>query len=173
MRGARRDDGARSGSPSASRRGAGELESAVLAVLWSADGPLSPGEVRDRLGGGGEPGGPAAERAAAGDHATEGSEPGHHEEPAPDPADLSYSTVVTILSRLHDKGALSRRKDGRAFRYAPVADAAGLAARQLSALLDRQSDRQAVLARFIADLSDSDEALLRELLGPETRDDVA
>lgn len=122
------------GAPSASRRGAGELESEILAVLWSADGALSPGEVREQLGG-------------------------------DDVDGLSYSTVVTILSRLHAKGALTRRKDGRAFRYAPVADAAGLAARQLSALLDRQSDREAVLARFVADLSDTDEALLRELLG--------
>jgi predicted transcriptional regulator len=124
-----------SGGASASRRGAGELERAVLAVLWSAEEALSAGDVRDQLGG--------------------------------DEADgLSYSTVVTILSRLYDKGALTRHKDGRAFRYAPVADAAGLAARQLSALLDRQSDREAVLARFVADLSDTDEALLRELLGP-------
>jgi predicted transcriptional regulator len=137
MRGARRDDGTHPDDPATSRRGAGELEHAVLAVLWSADSALSPGEVRDRLGD---------------THEAEG---------------LSYSTVVTILTRLHDKGALSRHKDGRAFRYAPVADAAGLAARRLSALLDRQSDRQAVLARFIADLSAADEALLRGLLGPE------
>jgi predicted transcriptional regulator len=116
------------------RRSAGELERAVLAVLWSADSALTPGEVRDRLASGDSDG-------------------------------LTYSTVVTILSRLHEKSALTRHKDGRSFRYAPVADAAGLAARQLSALLDRHSDRQAVLARFVADLSDSDEALLRELLG--------
>lgn len=132
---ARSTDAADTGEHAASRRGAGQLESAVLAVLWSADAALSPGEVRDLLGG-------------------------------DDADDLSYSTVVTILSRLHDKGALARHKDGRAFRYAPVADAAGLAARQLSALLNRQDDRQAVLTRFVADLPDGDEALLRDLLGP-------
>lgn len=125
----RRNGDARAEQSAASRRGAG-----VLAVLWSAGGALSPGEVRDRLAGG-------------------------------DAEGLSYSTVVTILSRLHEKGALTRHKDGRAFRYAPVADAAGLAARQLSALLNRQDDREAVLTRFVADLSDSDEALLRDLLG--------
>lgn len=130
----RRNGDARAEQSAASRRGAGELEGAVLAVLWSAGGALSPGEVRDRLAGG-------------------------------DAEGLSYSTVVTILSRLHEKGALTRHKDGRAFRYAPVADAAGLAARQLSALLNRQDDREAVLTRFVADLSDSDEALLRDLLG--------
>lgn len=119
-----------------SRRAAGQLESAVLAVLWEVGRPLSAGEVRDRL-----------HRDGAGS------------------AELSYSTVVTILTRLHEKKSLSRQRDGRAFRYAPVADRAGLAARRLSALLDQSPDREAVLSRFVADLSDRDEQLLRGLLG--------
>ncbi|HEY3873426.1 MAG TPA: BlaI/MecI/CopY family transcriptional regulator [Actinocrinis sp.] len=118
------------------RRAAGELESAVLAVLWEAGAPLSPGDVRDRL----------AARGTAG-------------------GELSYSTVVTILTRLYQKNALARHRDGRAFRYAPVADEAGLAARRLAAMLDREQDREAVLSRFVADLSDRDEQLLRSLLG--------
>ncbi len=117
------------------RRGAGELEAAVLSVLWEAARALSPGEVQQALTG----------QAGA--------------------AELSYSTVVTILSRLHAKKALARRRDGRAFRYLPVADEAGLAARRLAALLDKEPDRQAVLSRFVADLPDSDEQLLRSLLG--------
>src|SRR6266567_4613943 len=110
------------------RRGAGELEAAVLSVLWQAGRALT---VR------------------SGARAPE----------------LSYSTVVTILSRLHAKKALDRRRDGRAFRYAPVADEAGLAARRLAAMLDKEPDRQAVLSRFVADLTGSDEQLLRSLLG--------
>jgi predicted transcriptional regulator len=117
------------------RRGPGELEQAILAVLWDAGAALSPGEVRDRLDA--------------------------------DGGELSYSTVVTILSRLHEKRALARHRDGRSFRYTPVADEAGLAARRLSALLDRQPDREAVLSRFVADLSDRDEELLRQLLGQQ------
>src|SRR6266699_975916 len=35
---------------------------------------------------------------------------------------LAYTTVLTILSRLHAKGVLERRKAGRAYVYAPVAD---------------------------------------------------
>jgi predicted transcriptional regulator len=38
---------------------------------------------------------------------------------------LAYTTVVTILTRLFEKNALSRERDGRAYRYAPVADEAG------------------------------------------------
>ncbi len=110
-----------------------------MSVLWEAGRALSPGEVQQALTG----------QAGA---------------PAPE---LSYSTVVTILSRLHAKKALGRRRDGRAFRYAPVADEAGLAARRLAAMLDKEPDRQAVLSRFVADLSESDEALLRRVLADD------
>ena len=135
-----RNQGPESLDERAPRRGAGELESAVLGVLWDVGAPLSPGEVRDRLS------------------------PGDGEGGA-----LAYSTVVTILTRLHEKGALHRTRDGRAFRYTPAADKAGLAARRLSALLDGAPDREAVLSRFVEDLSDRDEALLRSLLA-ERRD---
>jgi predicted transcriptional regulator len=37
--------------PISSRRGAGELESAVLAALWAAEGPLSPVEVQAAMAG--------------------------------------------------------------------------------------------------------------------------
>jgi predicted transcriptional regulator len=78
---------------------------------------------------------------------------------------LAYTTVVTILSRLHAKGVLDRRKAGRAFRYAPVADEPGLAARRMAQMLDAEPDREAVLARFVSGLSGEDEELLRRMLG--------
>jgi len=114
----------------AGRRAAGELEATVLAVLQSAGSPLSPGEVRERIGG-----------------------------------PLAYTTVVTILSRLHAKGVLERHKAGRAYLYSPVADQPGLAARQMARVLDGEDDRETVLARFVSALSDSDEELLRRMLG--------
>jgi predicted transcriptional regulator len=112
------------------RRGAGELEAAVLEVLQHSGAALSPGEVRERIGG-----------------------------------DLAYTTVVTILSRLHAKGVLDRHKAGRSYRYAPVADSPGLAARRMTRVLDAETDREAVLARFVSALSESDEELLRKMLG--------
>ncbi len=111
------------------RRGAGGLEAAVLVVLQHGGAPLSPGEVRERIGG-----------------------------------DLAYTTVVTILSRLHAKGVLDRRKSGRAYYYLPVADEPGLAARRMARVLDERQDREAVLARFVSALSESDEELLRKML---------
>ncbi|HJP74171.1 MAG TPA: BlaI/MecI/CopY family transcriptional regulator [Pseudonocardiaceae bacterium] len=81
---------------------------------------------------------------------------------------LAYSTVVTILSRLHAKGVLKRTPHGRAFAYTPVADEPGLAARRMRQVLDAESDRGRVLARFVSDLSDEDERLLRSLLTQHT-----
>jgi predicted transcriptional regulator len=85
--------------------------------------------------------------------------------------DLAYTTVVTILSRLHDKGVLDRRKAGRAHVYLPVADEPGLAARRMARMLDAEPDRQAVLARFVSGLSATDEELVRRMLveRPERR----
>jgi predicted transcriptional regulator len=77
---------------------------------------------------------------------------------------LAYTTVVTILSRLHGKGLLSRHKAGRVYRYAPVADQPGLAARRMTRVLDEEADRETVLARFVSSLSDRDEELLRKML---------
>lgn len=114
------------------RRGAGELEAAVLDVLQHAGSALSPGEVRERVGG-----------------------------------DLAYTTVVTILSRLHAKGLLGRHKAGRAYLYTPVADQPGLAAQRMARVLEQETDREAVLARFVSALSESDENLLRRMLAKD------
>jgi predicted transcriptional regulator len=113
------------------RRGAGELAGEVLGILQAAGAPLSPADVRERLGG-----------------------------------DLAYTTVVTILSRLHVKGVLDRERSGRAFRYSPVADEPGLAARRMASVLAAEPDREAVLARFVSNLSGEDEQALRRMLGP-------
>ena len=78
--------------------------------------------------------------------------------------DLAYTTVVTILSRLHAKGLLTRTRSGRAYCYAPVADEPGLAARRMRRVLDGETDREAVLARFVSSLGPEDEQALRRML---------
>jgi predicted transcriptional regulator len=78
---------------------------------------------------------------------------------------LAYTTVVTILSRLHGKGVVERSKAGRAYVYAPVADEPGLAARRMARVLDGELDREAVLARFVSCLPRADEDLMRRILG--------
>ncbi|MGW6023782.1 BlaI/MecI/CopY family transcriptional regulator [Streptomyces sp. NPDC055099] len=78
--------------------------------------------------------------------------------------DLAYTTVVTILSRLLDKGAVTRERAGRSFAWTPSADEAGLAARKMRKVLDGERDREAVLASFLTALPPGDEQVLRELL---------
>lgn len=79
--------------------------------------------------------------------------------------ELAYTTVLTILVRLREKGIVAREKRGRAYAYRPVSDEAGLAARRMSRVLDEEPDRDIVLARFVGDLSEDDERVLRSLLG--------
>ncbi|MGC0416961.1 BlaI/MecI/CopY family transcriptional regulator [Embleya sp. AB8] len=122
------------GKPSARgvRRGPGELESEVLALLWVARGAKTAAWVQSELAG-----------------------------------NLAYTTVVTILSRLHDKGLLARARVGRAYAYTPVTDEAGVVARRMRELLDHEADRQAVLASFVSELSAADESTLRALLSSD------
>ena len=82
---------------------------------------------------------------------------------------LARTTVTTILSRLHEKGAVTRTRAGRGFAYTPTEDAPGLTARRMHSELRKEPDRGTVLARFVSQLSDEDERLLRELLDGEQR----
>ncbi|MDF6040619.1 BlaI/MecI/CopY family transcriptional regulator [Streptomyces sp. JH14] len=116
------------------RRPAGELESTVLAALWAADAPLTPGQVQGSLG-----------------------------------APLARTTVTTILTRLYEKGTVSRTRSGRGFAYTPTEDAPGLTARRMHSELQKEEDRSTVLARFVSQLTDEDEQLLRRLLDGDAR----
>ncbi|MFI1951218.1 BlaI/MecI/CopY family transcriptional regulator [Streptomyces xinghaiensis] len=77
---------------------------------------------------------------------------------------LAYTTVITTLTRLQAKGAVERQRAGRAFEWTAVADEAGLAALRMRRLLDAETDREGVLARFVTALLPDDGQLLRGLL---------
>jgi predicted transcriptional regulator len=77
---------------------------------------------------------------------------------------LAYTTVQTILTRLHGKGAVRRELAGRAHAYAPVLDDAGLAAQRMHAMLDKGGDAAAVLTRFVGTLTPEQESTLADLL---------
>jgi predicted transcriptional regulator len=81
---------------------------------------------------------------------------------------LAYTTVMTTLTRLHAKGALTRELTGRAYAYALPGDAAdvgaSVTATRMRRLLEAGEDRAGVLAHFVADLSAEDERLLAEVL---------
>jgi predicted transcriptional regulator len=80
---------------------------------------------------------------------------------------LARTTVTTILSRLHGKGIVGRERRGRGYVYFAVQDSAGLTALRMHTELDRDTDREAVLARFVTRLNADDERLLRQLLEGE------
>ena len=85
--------------------------------------------------------------------------------------ELTYSSVVTILTRMHAKQLLDRTRRGRAYAYAPVPDDPGFAARRMRTVLEERPDREAVLARFADSLSARDADLLRQLLGADQDED--
>lgn len=112
------------------RRPDGALERDVMEVLWRADEPLTPAEVREQLD-----------------------------------VDLAYTTVMTILGRLHDKGRAHRGSRGRAFAYRAAVSESELAAEKMKQVLSSASDRVGALGGFIGGLSKGDRAALRRLLG--------
>lgn len=80
---------------------------------------------------------------------------------------LARTTVVTTLSRMHDKGLLDREERGRGFAYRSAPDASGQTARRMHQLMAGDGDRAAVLSRFVETMDDDDERLLRRLLGSD------
>lgn len=71
---------------------------------------------------------------------------------------LAYTTVMTVLARLAEKGILSRVREGRGYRYEPlVGDTAGIAVREVI-----RNFGEAAMAGFV-DEARADPKLLRRL----------
>ena len=77
---------------------------------------------------------------------------------------LAYTTVMTILVRLWQKGRLERQRDGRAFAYKPRQSKAEYAASRMGEVLVGVEDRSSTLSHFLAGLQPGDRAQLRRLL---------
>jgi predicted transcriptional regulator len=77
--------------------------------------------------------------------------------------ELAYTTVMTTLARLHEKGVVTRERVGRAFAYA-LADTATVTARRMRQVLDTGEDREVVLARFLDELGPDERPVLARLL---------
>jgi predicted transcriptional regulator len=85
---------------------------------------------------------------------------------------LAYNTVLTVISRLFDKGEVTRQAVGRAYAY-EAADRPSVTAWRMRRLLDGDDDRTAVLTRFHDSLSPEDAALLATLLAGDDRQDAS
>jgi predicted transcriptional regulator len=78
--------------------------------------------------------------------------------------DLAYTTVMTVLTRLYDKGIVARARSGRAYSYVPVVSEAELAATRMRTALAETSDQMATMSRFVGSLSDEEAEALRAVL---------
>ncbi len=80
----------------------------------------------------------------------------------------AYTTLMTTLDRLHKKGILNRRKEGRAFLYSPRISRKqleqGIASDLIDSLLARNAGEAApLLSCFVEVVSEKDRSLLDEL----------
>src|SRR3954453_2769371 len=77
---------------------------------------------------------------------------------------LAYTTVMTVMDILHRKGWLQRERDGRAWRYQATGTRAEYTAELMRQALSTSDDRSTALAQFVAQMSLTDAALLRQAL---------
>lgn len=78
--------------------------------------------------------------------------------------ELAYTTVMTILVRLWQKGMLDREPSGRSYTYRPVESQDERVATRMGELLAGASDRTAALTGFVSSLPDDELADLRRVL---------
>lgn len=112
----------------------GELERAVMDIVWQSAEPLAATDLRDAL-------------KAAG----QGKEP-------------AITTVMTVLSRLDSKGFVVCDRDARPHRYRAATGRADHVATLMHEVLGSAWDRDAVLARFVGQVTPEDAERLRRLL---------
>lgn len=82
--------------------------------------------------------------------------------------ELAYTTVLTVLRTLEEKGHVGHREDGRAYRYHPLVEREEAGASVLSRLLDRvfAGSPELLLTQLVeeGDLSDEELERMRRLL---------
>lgn len=78
---------------------------------------------------------------------------------------LAYTTVMTVLVRLHDKGIVDRSRRGRGFEYTPQFDETGLiehfSRRDVDELVERYG--AVALAHFAAAVEQADPQVVARL----------
>lgn len=77
---------------------------------------------------------------------------------------IAYTTLITVLERLREKGLLTRGRDGRSYRYAAAISEDEYAAALMVQVLESSLDRTGALLRFGGQLGAGDAAALREAL---------
>jgi len=79
-------------------------------------------------------------------------------------AEVAYTTVMTVLTRLWRKNLVGRERQGRAFAYRALVSEADYAATRMRDALGKAQNREAVLSRFVDTLSAREARALRGVL---------
>lgn len=76
---------------------------------------------------------------------------------------LAYTTVLTVLRTLEEKGHVAHREEGRAYVYRPLVEREAAGSRALRGLVDRVfgGSPELLLTQLVEDRSVSDEELER------------
>ena len=77
---------------------------------------------------------------------------------------LAYTTVMSTMDNLHRKGWLNRERDGKAYRYRPVASREEYSAQLMGEALDDAGDTEVVLSHFVEAMDGEQAAALRAVL---------
>ena len=77
---------------------------------------------------------------------------------------LAYTTLMTVMDRLHSKGWLSRTMEGRAYSYQPTATKEEHSAQLMTDALGSSADRTATLVHFLEQMDAADAKRLRSVL---------
>ncbi|WP_369171374.1 BlaI/MecI/CopY family transcriptional regulator [Streptomyces sp. R28] len=85
---------------------------------------------------------------------------------------IAYTTVMTVLDNLHQKGWVRREAEGRAYRYEAVSTRAAYAAALMNDAWSQSDNPAAALVAFFGMMSEEQRTSLRDAVriaqGPET-----
>lgn len=85
---------------------------------------------------------------------------------------IAYTTVMTVLDNLHQKGWVRREAEGRAYRYEAVSTRAAYAAALMNDAWSQSDNPAAALVAFFGMMSEEQRQALRNAVrivqGPET-----
>ncbi|MCC8335354.1 BlaI/MecI/CopY family transcriptional regulator [Streptomyces sp. R1] len=85
---------------------------------------------------------------------------------------IAYTTVMTVLDNLHQKGWVRRESEGRAYRYEAVSTRAAYAAALMNDAWSQSDNPAAALVAFFGMMSEEQRHALRDAIrivqGPET-----
>ncbi|MGY4925862.1 BlaI/MecI/CopY family transcriptional regulator [Streptomyces sp. 900105755] len=87
---------------------------------------------------------------------------------------IAYTTVMTVLDNLHQKGWVRREAEGRAYRYEAVSTRPAYAAALMNDAWSQSDNPAAALVAFFGMMSDEQRQALRDAVrivqGPERSD---